>query len=252
MAFDEKGQADTWNARKVRSARAYRIPTEEVGFPPEDIIFRPEHPSRRHGHRGTQQLRRRLHRGDARDQSRTCRLPHIRRRLQRVVLLPRQQAGARGDPRRFLFHAIRPAWTWASSTPVRWARSTTIDPNCANMHRRRGAEPPPRRHRAAAHLQIAEKQTRTGEGDQAPPNGEVPVRGASAWHALVKGIDAISTTTPRRRAGQAVARSTSSRPADGRHERRRRPLRRRQDVPAPGGEVGPGDEEAVAAYLLPY
>ena len=32
-------------------------------------------------------------------------------------------------------------------------------------------------------------------------------------------------------------------PADGRHERRRRPLRRRQDVPPAGGEVGPGDEE---------
>ena len=33
------------------------------------------------------------------------------------------------------------------------------------------------------------------------------------------------------------------RPADGRHERRRRPVRLRQDVPAAGGEVGPRDEE---------
>ena len=41
MAFDEKGQADTL-ARKVEiSKRAYRILTEEVGFPPQDIIFDP-------------------------------------------------------------------------------------------------------------------------------------------------------------------------------------------------------------------
>jgi 5-methyltetrahydrofolate--homocysteine methyltransferase len=41
MAFDEKGQADTL-ARKVDiSKRAYRILTEEVGFPPQDIIFDP-------------------------------------------------------------------------------------------------------------------------------------------------------------------------------------------------------------------
>ncbi|MBV9880314.1 MAG: methionine synthase [Gemmatirosa sp.] len=41
MAFDEQGQADTV-ARKVDiCARAYRILTERVGFPPEDIIFDP-------------------------------------------------------------------------------------------------------------------------------------------------------------------------------------------------------------------
>ncbi|MGN7867842.1 methionine synthase [Paracoccus sp. 22332] len=41
MAFDEQGQADTC-ARKIEiCARAYRILTEEVGFPPEDIIFDP-------------------------------------------------------------------------------------------------------------------------------------------------------------------------------------------------------------------
>ncbi|MGH9322593.1 MAG: methionine synthase, partial [Vicinamibacteria bacterium] len=41
MAFDEKGQA-TSVARKVAIAeRAYRILTEDVGFPPEDVIFDP-------------------------------------------------------------------------------------------------------------------------------------------------------------------------------------------------------------------
>ncbi|MFN4262504.1 MAG: methionine synthase [Thioalkalivibrionaceae bacterium] len=41
MAFDEKGQADT-EARKVEiCSRAYRLLTEVVGFPAEDIIFDP-------------------------------------------------------------------------------------------------------------------------------------------------------------------------------------------------------------------
>ncbi|MBK0033992.1 methionine synthase [Erwinia sp. S43] len=41
MAFDEVGQADT-RARKIEICRrAYKLLTEEVGFPPEDIIFDP-------------------------------------------------------------------------------------------------------------------------------------------------------------------------------------------------------------------
>ncbi|WGZ93240.1 MAG: methionine synthase [Candidatus Thiothrix putei] len=41
MAFDEQGQADT-QARKIQiCTRAYKILTEQVGFPPEDIIFDP-------------------------------------------------------------------------------------------------------------------------------------------------------------------------------------------------------------------
>ncbi|WP_442010197.1 methionine synthase [Mycobacterium sp. 2YAF39] len=41
MAFDEQGQADNLERRKEICARAYRILTEEVGFPAEDIIFDP-------------------------------------------------------------------------------------------------------------------------------------------------------------------------------------------------------------------
>ena len=41
MAFDEKGQADTY-ARKVEICeKSYRILVDEIGFPPEDIIFDP-------------------------------------------------------------------------------------------------------------------------------------------------------------------------------------------------------------------
>ncbi len=41
MAFDEVGQADTARRKVEISARAYKLLTEEIGFPPEDIIFDP-------------------------------------------------------------------------------------------------------------------------------------------------------------------------------------------------------------------
>ncbi|WP_235529186.1 methionine synthase [Phycicoccus sp. Root101] len=41
MAFDEDGQADSLERRKVICQRAYDILTQEVGFPAEDIIFDP-------------------------------------------------------------------------------------------------------------------------------------------------------------------------------------------------------------------
>ena len=41
MAFDEKGQADTYERKVEICERAYRVLVDEVGFPPEDIIFDP-------------------------------------------------------------------------------------------------------------------------------------------------------------------------------------------------------------------
>ncbi|WP_334057527.1 methionine synthase [Alteromonas sp. S005] len=41
MAFDETGQADTQERKVEICQRSYKLLTEEVGFPPEDIIFDP-------------------------------------------------------------------------------------------------------------------------------------------------------------------------------------------------------------------
>ena len=41
MAFDEQGQADNFQRRTEICSRAYRILTEQAGFPPQDIIFDP-------------------------------------------------------------------------------------------------------------------------------------------------------------------------------------------------------------------
>ena len=63
-------------------------------------------------------------------------------------------------------------------------------------------------------------------------------------HALVTGIDRLHRRRPGR--GPPVIPADPldhRRPADGRHERRRRPLRRGQDVPAAGRQERPRDEE---------
>ncbi|HEU4684115.1 MAG TPA: methionine synthase [Nitrospira sp.] len=41
MAFDERGQADTLERKRDICSRSYKILTEQVGFPPQDIIFDP-------------------------------------------------------------------------------------------------------------------------------------------------------------------------------------------------------------------
>ena len=41
MAFDEEGQADTYERKIAVCDRAYRLLVEQVGFPPQDIIFDP-------------------------------------------------------------------------------------------------------------------------------------------------------------------------------------------------------------------
>ena len=41
MAFDEEGQADTYERKIAVCSRAYRLLTERIGFPAEDIIFDP-------------------------------------------------------------------------------------------------------------------------------------------------------------------------------------------------------------------
>src|SRR6201999_3290785 len=41
MAFDEQGQADTYERKIAICERSYRLLVDRVGFPPEDIIFDP-------------------------------------------------------------------------------------------------------------------------------------------------------------------------------------------------------------------
>ena len=94
-------------------------------------------------------------------------------------------------------------------------------------------------------LAIAERY-RGGAGKEAKAQDlawrEWPVDKRIA-HALVNGVtDYIEADTEEARLAAEAPARRDRRPADGRHERRRRPVRRGQDVPAAGRQVGAGDE----------
>ena len=68
MAFDEQGQADTAERKVEICERAYRLLVDEVGFPPEDIVFDPNILAVATGMEEHDELRQGLHRGRAADQ----------------------------------------------------------------------------------------------------------------------------------------------------------------------------------------
>ena len=120
MAFDEQGQADTFERKVEICSRAYALLTEQAGFPPEDIIFDPNIFAIATGIEEHNDYAVAFIEADARTEAALPAEPRLRRRVQRVVLVPRQQSGARGDPRRVpVPRHPAPAWTWASSTPAR-------------------------------------------------------------------------------------------------------------------------------------
>ena len=78
MAFDEKGQADTFE-RKIEICAARVRPAASTGrLPARGHHLRPEHLRDRHRHRGARQLRGRLHQRDALDPRSTCRTRRCR------------------------------------------------------------------------------------------------------------------------------------------------------------------------------
>ena len=151
MAFDEKGQADTFE-RKTADLRA-RLPHPHRGgrLRARGHRLRPQHLRRRHRHRGAQQLRRRLHRGDALDQGATCRTPMSRAASPTspspsAATRPVRARHALGLPlsrhRRRHGHGHRQCRRAAG---LRRHRS-----RAPRALRGRGPQPPARRHRAAA------------------------------------------------------------------------------------------------------
>ncbi|MCK7500381.1 MAG: dihydropteroate synthase [Comamonadaceae bacterium] len=136
MAFDEQGQADTYQRKIEICARAYRILVDEVGFPPEDIIFDPnifaiatgieEHDN---------------YAVDFIEATRWIKahLPGAkvsRRRQQRAASASAATTRcARRSTPCSCTTPSRPGWTWASSTPAWSASTTTSTPSCASASR---------------------------------------------------------------------------------------------------------------------
>ena len=96
MAFDEDGQADSFDRRVQVCRRAYDILVEEVGMPPEDVRLRPQHLRGSHGTRRTPPLRHRLYRGGPVDQGPPPPRARLGRRLEPELLVPGQRGRARG------------------------------------------------------------------------------------------------------------------------------------------------------------
>ena len=148
MAFDEKGQADTYERKIEICERAYRILVDEIGFPPEDIIFDPNIFAIATGIEE--------HNNYAVDFINATRwikqnLPGAkvsRRRLQRELQLPRQRPGARGHPHRVPVPRDPGRHGHGHRQRRHGRRLRRPRARAARARRRRGAQPPPRRRRA--------------------------------------------------------------------------------------------------------
>ena len=245
MAFDEQGQADTAGAQG-RDLHP-RLPAADRGgrLPARGHRLRPQHLRDRHRHRGARQLRRRLHRGDPADHRDPAARPHLRRRLQPLLLVPRQRAGARGDARGLPLprHPRRHGHGHRQRRPARGLRLDRAR-SCARPARTWCSTAAADAHRAAARprraLQGRPAAARPASATSPGATGRSRSGSSTRWSTA---SPSSSRPTPRRRALAAERPLARHRgPADGRDERGRRPLRLGQDVPAAGGEVGPGDE----------
>ena len=169
-----------------------------------------------------------------------------RRHLQRVVQLPRQQRGPRGDAlgvpvprhRRGAGHGHRER---GHARGVRGDQARAPHPGGG-----RAAQPPARRHRAPGRLRREAQGPELGRDHHREARGGV-AQGHRGGAPLARAREGHRHLHRRRYAGsvhQAGAPAPGHRgAADGRHECGRRSLRSRQDVPPAGREVGPRDEE---------
>ena len=108
MAFDEQGQADTFERKVAICKRAYDILVEQGRLPARGHHLRSEHLRGRDRHRGAQQLRRRLHRGDALDPRRTCRMRQVSGGVSNLSFSFRGNEPVREAMHSvFLYHAIK-------------------------------------------------------------------------------------------------------------------------------------------------
>ena len=167
MAFDEQGQADTATRKFEICKRAYKLLTEKVGFPPEDIIFDPnifavatgieEHNNYALAFiEATRRIK--------------AELPYVHV-SGGVSNSPSPSAAMSGCARRCIrcssITPSRPAWTWASSMPASSRSTTTSTRSCASwsrtciLNRRAGRDRPAARSRRAISRARARRSARS-------------------------------------------------------------------------------------------
>ena len=99
MAFDEKGQADTLARKIAICKRSYDILVQQVGFPPEDIIFDPNIFAIATGIEEHNNYAMDFIEAVRVDQAASAPRAQLRRRQQRVVFVQRQRHRSRSDQR---------------------------------------------------------------------------------------------------------------------------------------------------------
>ena len=245
MAFDEQGQAETPERKLAICERAYRLLTERGGLRCRRHHLRPQYLRRRHWYRRARRLRPRLHRGRPPDQGQVAGGSCLGRGLQHLVRVPRQQHRPRGDARSLPLSRGRRRHGHGHRQ-CRSARGLRGHSKRAERRGRGRAAQPTRPTPPSACWRlpsaIATRATGAVRDEHADAWREQDVDGRLRY-ALVHGIaDHIVDDTEEARQAADRALSSDRGAADGRHERGRRPLRRRQDVPAAGGQERPRDE----------
>ena len=160
MAFDEQGQAATTSDKVRICTRAYRLLVEQIGFPPEDIIFDPNILTVATGIEE--------HNNYAVDFFEATRwiketLPHakVSGGVSNVSFSFRGNNPVReAIHTAFLYHAIQAGLDMAIVNAGMLGVYEEIDPDLLRAGRGRAAQPPPRRHRAAGHLRRAAEGTK--------------------------------------------------------------------------------------------
>ena len=242
MAFDEVGQADTFARKTEICKRAYDILVDEVGFPPEDIIFDPNIFAiatglEEHNNYGV----------DFIEATRWIRqnLPHahISGGVSNLSFSFRGNEPVREAMHSvFLYHAIKAGMDMGIVNAGQMIVYDDIDPElrqvCEDVILNRDPGASERLLALAEKFRGKEKQTK--EQDLAwrewPVEKRLSPRAGARHHRIHRGGHRSRAAD-----GRAAA-ERDRRPADGRHEHRRRPLRRRKNVPAAGGEVRARDE----------
>jgi len=197
MAFDEDGQADNLERRKVICERAYRILVDEVGFPQRTCIFDPNIFAvatgiEEHANYGVDFIEAtRLDQGEPAGRAR------VRWRLERVVLLPpaTTRCARRSTPCSSITRLPR-VWTWASSTPARSSSTTRSTSGCASASRTSSSTGRP--DATERLLEIASEFAGDGAKVRSGHGGVAFANGRRAHHPrAVKGIDEFAESDTR-------------------------------------------------------
>ena len=154
MAFDETGPGRHASTRKVAICeRAYRLLTEQVGLPPEDIIFDPNIFAVATGIEEHNALRHRLHRGDRGRSRSACPGAKISGGVSNLSFSFRGNDAVREAMHSaFLYHAITAGMDMGIVNAGQLAVYEEIPKELLRARRGRALQPPPRRDRAAGGL----------------------------------------------------------------------------------------------------